>query len=174
MTTETRVNVNGQIEVKYPDGGWILATSVVPPSDGMITKLNGTQYGLLQSILAAIQDIVPATPQPTQVFRTTYTETPLTSAGTTTSRPVPFCTNILFQVTISGTTGTSVVRGEGSLDGNNWFTLGDDAADITYLANGTYAIVSNIILNYVRFRVVSMPSGTTISVLMLVGGANNG
>lgn len=174
MPTTTRVNTAGQVEVQYPGGGWILATSAVSPADGSLTKLNNTQYGLLQAILAAIQAIVPATPQPTQVFRTTFTETPLTAAGVTTTRAVPFCTNILFQVTISGAAGTEVVRPEGSLDGNNWFTLGDDATDISYTTNGTFAIASNLILSFARFRVVSMPAGATVAVVMLVGGANNG
>ena len=174
MPTSTRTNVNGQVEIENPGGGWILATSIVPPPDGMLAKLNATQQSLLQSILSAIQAIVPATPQPTQVFRTTFTETPLTAVGVTTTRTVSFSTNILFQLTISGTVGTTTVRGEGSLNGSNWCTLGDDALDISYTANGTYAIASNLILNQARFRVVAIPVGATVSVVMLVGGANNG
>lgn len=170
----TRINDRQQIEVSHPDGGWVPTTTIVPAPDGLLARLIPSQQSLLQAILGAIQAIVPATPQPTQVFRTTFTETPLTAAGVTTSRAVPFSTNIVFQITISGTVGTTTVRPEGSLDGNNWFTLGDDATDISYTANGTYAIASSLILNWVRFRVVAIPVGTTATVVMLVGGANNG
>jgi hypothetical protein len=169
----TRQNADGLIEVQHPDGGWIPTNSLVPPPDGLTTKLNNTQYSLLQAILGAIQAIVPPPPQPNLIFRTPYIETALTSAGVTATRTVSFCTNIVFQVIISGTSGTTVVRPEGSLDGANWFTLGDDAQDISYTANGTYAIASNLILTYARFRVVSMPSGASVAVVLLVGGANN-
>lgn len=165
-----RTNEKGLIEVSHPSGGWVPATTLAPSGDGLLTRLIPSQQSLLQAILGAIQAIVPTPPQPTQVFRDTFTEAPLIAAGVTASRPAFFSTNITFQLTISGTAGTTVVRTEGSLDGNSWFTLGDDTQDITYTANGTYAIASNLLLNYTRVRVVSMPSGATVSAVILVGG----
>jgi hypothetical protein len=183
MPTTTRVNANGQLEVKYPSGdGWILATSTVPPIDGLISKLNPDQYGVLLSILSVLQNLtvtVPpiSIPVVNRPFRTPYTEAALTAAGSTPTRDAGYSTDITFQITVSGLGGggSAVVKPEGSLDGSNWFTLADDSINtITYSANGTYGVTWRGILGVFRFTLVSVTSGGSVQASILVGGNNNG
>lgn len=56
---------------------------------------------------------------------------------------------------------TSVtVRGEGSLDGTNWFNLDSTNSDTTVSANGTYAFTFEGSITYIRFNFVSESGGT--------------
>lgn len=179
---ETRVNANGQIEVKHPSGGWVLTTSPVPPPDGMISQLNPTQFNILQSILSVLQNLVITIPPIVapiinRPFRSPYIESPLTAPGVTPERDAGFSKDITFQITVTGlSSGDSVVvRPEGTLDYAEWFTLADDTTDtLTYSVNKTYGVVWRGILTAFRLTAITIPTGASVQVSILVGGNNNG
>lgn len=67
-----------------------------------------------------------------------------------------------FMKTVVGVFTTLVVTLEGSLDGNNWFTLGSDNT----IANGATFVVDRPCL-FVRANITSFASGTSATVDML-------
>ena len=70
--------------------------------------------------------------------------------------------NILFQITVAGITTNVIVRGQGSLDDENWFNLDEDEMDVTYTANGTYSVryEGDGEVRYARLYWVSESGGT--------------
>jgi uncharacterized pyridoxamine 5'-phosphate oxidase family protein len=72
--------------------------------------------------------------------------------------------NILWQIKVAGITTNVVYRLEGSLDGDNWFTL--HSANITKTADGTYSIDyrGNGQILYIRLYWVSESGGTATTI----------
>jgi hypothetical protein len=66
------------------------------------------------------------------------------------------------QITVASLDTNVVVRFEGSFDGTNWFNM--DSADLTLTSNGTYAIHSEKLAQYVRGTFVSESGGTAATV----------
>lgn len=97
---------------------------------------------------------------------------PLTTGGTSTTAlrvadpDVAACKAFVFQITVSSIGTNVVVRAEGSLDGTNYFNLGN--SDTTITANGTTKLAfSDLPVKYVRATLVSISTGTP-SVLFVI------
>jgi len=72
----------------------------------------------------------------------------------------------VFAVTIATIDTNVVVRIQGSLDNSNWFNVDEDEQDVTYTANGTYALryQGKGEVRYLRLYVVSESGGTLVTV----------
>jgi len=72
----------------------------------------------------------------------------------------------VFAVTVAAINTNVVVRIQGSLDNSNWFNVDEDEQDVTYTANGTYALryQGKGEVRYLRLYVVSESGGTDVTV----------
>lgn len=89
----------------------------------------------------------------------TNAETALTSAGSTTSRPLAIAgyTRASYQMVLSSVGTNVTVRVEGSNNNTDWAPL---TTDQVVTANGSYLYGFTAIAGYVRFTLVSISGGT--------------
>ena len=82
----------------------------------------------------------------------------LTSAGVTDAQAVRG-ESMTFQVTVASVGTNVIVRFEGSLDGTGYFNL-SSTGDYTITGNGVTGYFLRAPVRFVRFRLVSLSSGT--------------
>ena len=74
----------------------------------------------------------------------------------------------MIQYTVATINTSLVVKAEGSVDNSTWFDLSEDESAITKTANGTYAMLCETEVPFVRFTFVSEVGGTAATIAVLI------
>ncbi len=95
---------------------------------------------------------------------TTETWPQLTAPGSTDAKACLGYSKHTIQYTVATIDTSVTVRVEGSLDNTSWFNLSSGDTDTTDDANGTYGIIFEGALAYIRFGFVSEVGGTAATI----------
>lgn len=101
---------------------------------------------------------------PTLNGTTTQTWAQLTAPGATAAKACLGYSKHTIQYTVASIDTSVTVRAEGSLDNTSWFNLSAGDADTTDGANGTYGMIFEGALAYIRFVLVSEDGGTAATI----------
>ena len=74
----------------------------------------------------------------------------------------------IVQFTVATINTSVVVKAEGSVDNSSWFDLSEDESAITKTANGTYAMLCETEVPFIRFTFVSEAGGTAATIAVLI------
>ena len=74
----------------------------------------------------------------------------------------------MLQYTVATINTSVVVKAEGSVDNSSWFDLSEDESAVTKTANGTYAMLCETEVPFIRFTFVSEAGGTAATIAVLI------